>query len=69
MSDYTPGSFGCHEALHMTSFLASAVDEQLCEHSAIMANPEWLDLANTAVEALMELYQKIGAAHLPTEKE
>jgi hypothetical protein len=62
--DFSPGSMGCHEALHMASFLASAVDQELREHPAIQANPEWLKLAETATEALADLYQKIGAQHL-----
>lgn len=62
--DTSPGSFGCHEALHMASFLCNAVDEELSEHEAIKANPEWLALSRKAVDALGELYQKIGAAHL-----
>lgn len=62
--DMSPGSFGCHEALHMASFLCAAVDEQLCEHEAVKANPEWLAMAEVAREALMDLYQMIGAKHL-----
>lgn len=62
--DFSPGTMGCHEALHMASFLASAVDQELREHPAIQRNPEWLRLAETATEALADLYQKIGADHL-----
>jgi hypothetical protein len=61
---FEPGTFGCHEALHMASFFAGAVDEELCDHPAIEQNPEWLKLARTAATALAELHQKIGAAHL-----
>ena len=61
---FVPGSFGCHEALHMASFLAGAVSEELIEHPTVKANPEWSKLANDACDALMELYHKIGAAHL-----
>jgi hypothetical protein len=62
--DFTPGSIGCHEALHMASFLCAAVDEQLCEHEAVKLNPEWVALADRARDALMDLYQAIGAEHL-----
>lgn len=62
--DYSPGSWGCHEALHMASFLTSAVSDELCEHPAVKANPEWAKLANKACDSLMTLYQKIGAKHL-----
>ena len=63
-TNYAPGGFGCHEALHMASVLADMVDEQLCEHPAIERNPAWLRLAERAEEALLELYQAIGAEHL-----
>lgn len=63
---FVPGSYGCHEALHMSSFLAEAVSEQLCEHPAIEANPDWYRLASIAATALADLYQEIGAAHIPT---
>lgn len=61
---FGPGTYGCHEAMHMASFLAEAVNEQLVEHRAIAANQEWSALARSATETLMALYQKIGAEHL-----
>lgn len=61
--NFGPGTFGCHEALHMASFLSGAVDQELCEHASIAANERWLALAVTARDALAELYQTIGAAH------
>lgn len=60
---YAPGGYACHEALHMTAFLAGTVDEELVAHGAIQANPEWLALATAACATLSDLYQKIGAAH------
>ena len=62
--DFSPGSLGCHEALHMASFLCHSVDSELCEHEAIKADPKWLALAQKAAGALMDLYQSIGAKHL-----
>lgn len=53
-----------HEALHMASFLTSAVDEELCEHPAVKANPKWRKLAIKAVDALGDLYSAIGKEHL-----
>lgn len=67
-TNFLPGSMGCHEALHMASFLASAVDEELREHPAIQANPKWKALAETATDALIELYSAIGSEHLATEE-
>jgi hypothetical protein len=37
------------------------------QHPACLQNPEWFELANRAVEALQELYQRVGAAHLEAE--
>lgn len=61
---FEPGSFGCHEALHIASVLAEMVDERLCEHEAVKANSDWVRLANDARTALFELYQAIGREHL-----
>lgn len=63
-SSIEPGSFACHEALHMAGFLCDAVSDQLCSHPAIAANPEWLDLAQSAETTLAALYQKIAKVHI-----
>ena len=44
--------FGRHEMLHMTLFLAGAVEEQLIDHEQVKSRPEWLALAKTACRAL-----------------
>jgi len=62
--DFAPGSHGCHEALHMASFFAAAVDSNLCDHPAIAQNPAWMDLAQDAADALFKLYQAIGNEHM-----
>ncbi len=61
---YGPGSLGCHEALHTARLLETMVERELLEHAAVLARPEWFALAQRAVEALAELYQDIGAAHI-----
>lgn len=61
---YEPGTFGCHEALHMASVIINMVDENLCSHPAIEQNPEWKAKACEASDALYDLYQMIGAKHL-----
>lgn len=61
---FAPGTFGCHEALHMTSVLVNTVSEHLVEHPAIMLNPSWHALAEKAADALAELYQAIGQEHM-----
>jgi hypothetical protein len=62
---FAPGTHGCHEALHVASILTDMVGERLMEHPAISANPEWFRLAEEAQEKLYELYQAIGALHMP----
>jgi len=61
---YAPGSCGCHEALHMASFLGSAISHELLEHGAILADAQWFALAERAASALGELYQAIGGKHI-----
>jgi hypothetical protein len=63
-SDFSPGTMGCHEALHMASFLADAIDREILNHPAIEAVPEWKELAQRSLDAMADLYQKIGAEHL-----
>ena len=64
LDGFKPGGFGCHEALHMAAYFAGAVEEQLAEHPAIKRDKEWSKLAHSAVSALADLYQAIGAKHL-----
>jgi hypothetical protein len=59
-----PGSYGCHEAMHMASFFAASVDKNLADHPAIAQNLEWRLLAQEAVKNLADLYQAIGAKHM-----
>lgn len=61
---WQPGSFGCHEAMHMASVLADMVGERLCEHPSISRNAAWLTKAEAALAALHDLYQAIGAEHM-----
>ncbi|MEM7569239.1 MAG: hypothetical protein AAF337_05535 [Pseudomonadota bacterium] len=60
-----------HEALHMASFLMRSVDTELLESQAIKQNEAWLALAQTAHQALFDLYQSMGAAAVtdPPQKE
>ena len=61
---HAPGSFGCHEALHVSSMLADTVALRLVEHGAVIQRADWYALAARAHEALFDLYQAIGAEHL-----
>jgi len=61
---YGPGTFGCHELLDRTALAADIVERYVRTHPACIQNQEWFGLAEQAVTALHELYQRIGEAHL-----
>ncbi len=61
---YKPGSFGCHELLDRTSMAADIVEQYVLSHPACAQNKDWFALADQAVAALRELYQRVGAEHL-----
>ena len=61
---YTPGSFGCHELLDRTALVVDIVERYVLTHPACIQHREWFALAEQAVVALGELYQRIGEAHL-----
>jgi hypothetical protein len=61
---YKPGSFGCHELLDRAALAADFVERSVACHPACVQNPDWFALAEQAVAALQELYQRIGAEHL-----
>ena len=67
LEKFVPGSYGCHEAMHMASVFGGLVEQELAEHAAIRQNPEWLALAEKSCMALYELYQKIGEVHMETD--
>ena len=61
---FQPGSYGCHEALHMTSMILSILHEHLVMHPSIQMNPEWRNKVGEVEDILAELYQEIGSVHL-----
>ena len=61
---YKPGSFGCHELLDRAQLLGDLAEAQLLGHPACALDAEYHRLASEAVEALRELYQRVGADHL-----
>lgn len=67
-SRYAPGSFGCHELLDRVNLMGDLVEGQVLEHPSCALRAEWHQLAERAVEALRELYQRIGAEHLDAEE-
>ena len=60
---FEPGSLGRHELLDRTNLVANNLEEYVLEHPACIQNPEWYTLAEQAVTALRELYQRVGAEH------
>jgi hypothetical protein len=64
LEGFQPGSYGCHEALHVTSLILSMIHEHLSTHPAIMLKPKWRRLVSEAEDILAELYQEIGSVHL-----
>jgi|GEM_PF-840997 len=61
---YQPGSFGCHELLDRLHLMGDLVEGQVLDHPACAVRAEWHELASRAVEALRELYQRVGEVHL-----
>jgi hypothetical protein len=61
---YKPGSFGCHELLDRTSMAGGIAEQYVLSHPACAQNQDWFALADQAVAALRELYQRIGETHL-----
>jgi hypothetical protein len=68
VSEYKPGSFGCHELLDRTSLLANQIETWLLDHPACLDRPEFYALAERAASALHELYQRIGEVHLDAQE-
>ncbi len=61
VADFAPGTVGCHEAMHLASVVMDTVDRHLCDHPAVLSNPDWYRLADEAQTALFNLYQAMGA--------
>jgi pimeloyl-ACP methyl ester carboxylesterase len=68
-AQFVPGSYGCHEALHVALLAAESVDAWLINHPAIAARPDWLGLAQKACDTLLELYDAVALKHLAATPE
>ena len=66
---YRPGSFGCHELLDRTAMVMGLVDDYVLSHPSCALEEDWYLLAERAVSALNELYQRVGERHLGVEAE
>ena len=65
--NFYPGTFGCHEAMHMALVLAEMVGARLCDHPTIILSTRWSELAEKAEQALHALYQAMGEQHVNKE--
>jgi hypothetical protein len=63
MKEHEPGSFGCHEALHLVYVFTDMFSRHIADHPAISQCPDWQKRAEEIGEALGDLYQAIGAKH------
>lgn len=61
---YRPGTFGCHELLDRAAQFSAWLEDDLLNHPACVANPEWYVLAEQAAESVRRLYQRVGAEHV-----
>ena len=61
---FKPGSYGCHEALHVASMLTEITSTQLLAHPTILLDRDFYHRAHSIHAALFDLYQAIGEKHL-----
>ncbi len=61
---FKPGSYGCHEALHVASMLTEITSTQLLAHPTILLDSDFYHRAHGIHAALFDLYQAIGEKHL-----
>jgi hypothetical protein len=64
LEQFSPGSHGCHELLDRIAMVNNLLDRFIVSHPACLQNAEWYTLARHAADALHNLYQQVGAAHL-----
>lgn len=58
------GSFGCHEALHVTQMVVDLIERELLEHSAVLLNPFWYERVREAQGLLRGAYSAVAEEHL-----
>lgn len=66
--NFKPGSYACHEALHMADVILSMIYDHLVDAPAISNNEEWSKLAMNARSAVDKLYQAIASEHFKDTK-
>jgi hypothetical protein len=61
---FGPGSFGCHEAMHVTDLVVDLIERQLVQHSAVILNPFWYAQVREAQALLYRAYSAAAAEHM-----
>lgn len=61
---YGPGSFGCHEAMHVTQVVVDLIERELLSHSAVLLDSFWYGKVREAQALLRSAYTHVAEAHL-----
>lgn len=61
---YGPGSFGCHEAMHVTQVVVDLIERELLSHSAVLLDSLWYGKVREAQALLRSAYNHVAEAHL-----
>lgn len=61
---FGPGSFGCHEAMHVTQLVVDMIERELLSHSAVLLNPHWYGKVREAQASLRRAYNAVADNHL-----
>lgn len=63
-SQFGPGSFGCHEAVHTTLLVVELIEQQLANHCAVLLDPSWYMNVREAQAILHRAYSAAAQKHL-----
>jgi len=61
---YGPGSFGCHEAMHVTQVVVDLLERELLSHSAVLLDAFWYGKVREAQALLRSAYNHVAEAQL-----
>lgn len=61
---YGPGSFGYHEALHVTNLVVDLLERELAGHSAVLLDAFWYGKVREAQALLYSAYSQVAQDHL-----
>lgn len=61
---YGPGSFGCHEAMHVTQVVVDLMERELLAHSAVLLDSFWYAKVREAQSLLRSAYNHVAEHHL-----